>query len=90
MLFDTDKAGESATVRSLDLLIEEGMNVKVATLAAGEDPELLGQLAPKGHRQIGHLLELFGPLVEHPSPHLPGPRWQTRLPPIRCEGCFNS
>ena len=39
MLFDADAAGENAMVRSLDLLIEEGMNVKVATLAAGEDPD---------------------------------------------------
>jgi len=39
MLFDNDKAGESATVRSLDLLIEEGMNVKVATLKKGDDPD---------------------------------------------------
>ncbi len=39
MLYDADQAGESAMVRSLDLLIEEGMNVKVAALAAGEDPD---------------------------------------------------
>ncbi|MFH1360332.1 MAG: DNA primase [Candidatus Omnitrophota bacterium] len=39
MLFDTDKAGESAMVRSLDLLIDEGMNVKVTLLKAGEDPD---------------------------------------------------
>lgn len=32
MLFDSDQAGEAATLRSLDLLIEEGMQVKVATL----------------------------------------------------------
>jgi len=39
MLYDTDKAGEAAMLRSLDILIEEGMNVKVATLAEGEDPD---------------------------------------------------
>ncbi len=39
MLFDADEAGESATIRSLDVLIEEGMNVKVATLPSGEDPD---------------------------------------------------
>ncbi|MFA5088595.1 MAG: DNA primase [Candidatus Omnitrophota bacterium] len=39
MLYDTDPAGESAMLRSLDMLIEEGMNVKVATLATGEDPD---------------------------------------------------
>jgi DNA primase len=39
MLFDADAAGQSAIVRSLDLLIDEGMNVRVATLAQGEDPD---------------------------------------------------
>ena len=39
MLFDTDSAGQSAIVRSLDLLIEEGMNVRVATLSQDEDPD---------------------------------------------------
>ncbi|MBF0489627.1 MAG: DNA primase [Candidatus Omnitrophica bacterium] len=39
MLFDTDPAGQSAIVRSLDLLVDEGMNVKVATLSQGEDPD---------------------------------------------------
>ena len=39
MLFDADPAGESAMIRSLDVLIEEGMNVKVASLKAGEDPD---------------------------------------------------
>ncbi len=39
MLFDTDAAGQSAMVRSLDALIEEGMNVRVATLAENEDPD---------------------------------------------------
>jgi len=39
MLFDTDAAGQSAIVRSLDLLIDEGMNVRVATLAQDADPD---------------------------------------------------
>ncbi|HQP10749.1 MAG TPA: DNA primase [Candidatus Omnitrophota bacterium] len=39
MLFDMDPAGESAMLRSLDTLIEEGMNVKVAALADGHDPD---------------------------------------------------
>jgi len=39
MLFDTDAAGQSAIVRSLDLLIDEEMNVRVATLAQDEDPD---------------------------------------------------
>ncbi len=39
MLFDADPAGESAMMRSLDMLIEEGIEVKVATLEEGEDPD---------------------------------------------------
>ncbi len=39
MLFDTDTAGQSAIIRSLDLLIDEDMNVRVATLAQDEDPD---------------------------------------------------
>ncbi len=39
MLYDMDAAGQAATLRSLDLLLEEDMNVRIATLAAGEDPD---------------------------------------------------
>jgi DNA primase len=39
MLFDTDAAGQSAIVRSLDLLVDEDMNVRVASLAQDEDPD---------------------------------------------------
>ena len=40
VLFDSDAAGEQATLRSLDLLIEEGLNVKVTRLPKGFDPDL--------------------------------------------------
>ena len=39
MLFDTDPAGQNAMIRSLDLLIDEGMNVRVATLGENQDPD---------------------------------------------------
>lgn len=39
MLYDADPAGQAAMVRSLDLLIEEDIHVRVAALAAGEDPD---------------------------------------------------
>lgn len=39
MVYDGDTAGELATLRSLDLLIEEGMNVKVAPLPKDKDPD---------------------------------------------------
>lgn len=39
MLFDMDTAGQSATMRSLDILLAEDMNVRVAALADDEDPD---------------------------------------------------
>lgn len=39
MLFDSDAAGESAVMRSLDILIEEEMNVRVAVLGDRQDPD---------------------------------------------------
>ncbi|MBF0485442.1 MAG: DNA primase [Candidatus Omnitrophica bacterium] len=39
MLYDMDSAGQMATLRSLDSLLEEDMNVRIATLAADEDPD---------------------------------------------------
>ena len=39
MVFDADQAGEAASLRGLDILIANGMNVKIATLPEGEDPD---------------------------------------------------
>ena len=39
LLFDADTAGQAATLRSLDILIDEGMSVRVASLSAGDDPD---------------------------------------------------
>lgn len=39
VLFDGDKAGEAATLRGLDLLVEENCSVNVATLTDGHDPD---------------------------------------------------
>ncbi len=44
MIYDGDTAGEIATLRSLDILIEEGMNVKVVPLPKGTDPDALVRL----------------------------------------------
>jgi DNA primase len=41
MVYDGDTAGEIATLRSLDLLIDEGINVKVVPLPKGLDPDAL-------------------------------------------------
>lgn len=39
MLYDMDQAGQQAMIRSLDILVEEGMNVSIAQLSEGEDPD---------------------------------------------------
>ncbi|MBU1090632.1 MAG: DNA primase [Candidatus Omnitrophica bacterium] len=39
MVYDGDNAGELATLRALDIFIEEGMNVKVVSLPKGSDPD---------------------------------------------------
>ncbi len=40
MVYDPDSAGEAATLRSLDTFLEEDMDVKVACLRQGFDPDL--------------------------------------------------
>ncbi|HBX44789.1 DNA primase [Limibacterium fermenti] len=39
VLYDGDTAGIKAAMRGIDLLLEEGMNVKVVLLPEGEDPD---------------------------------------------------
>lgn len=39
VLFDGDAAGLRASLRGIDLILEEGMNVKVCTFPNGEDPD---------------------------------------------------
>jgi len=40
MVYDADTAGELATLRTLDIFIEEEMNVRVASLPKGLDPDM--------------------------------------------------
>lgn len=39
IIYDGDKAGINAALRGIDIIIEEGMNVKVLLLPEGEDPD---------------------------------------------------
>ena len=39
MIFDGDQAGETATLRNLDILIAEGFNARVVSLPSGYDPD---------------------------------------------------
>ncbi|MDP8258993.1 MAG: DNA primase [Candidatus Aadella gelida] len=61
MVFDADKAGEAASLRGLDLLIEEGMKVRIATLPEGDDPDsfIRKQGPDKFTEQIKSAKDLF-------------------------------
>ena len=39
VLFDGDAAGQRAAIRGIDLILEQGMNVKVCSFPEGEDPD---------------------------------------------------
>lgn len=39
VLFDSDAAGQRASMRGVDLILEQGMNVKVCAFPDGEDPD---------------------------------------------------
>lgn len=39
VLFDSDPAGIRAALRGIDLILEQGINVKVCTFPSGEDPD---------------------------------------------------
>jgi DNA primase len=39
VLYDSDPAGIKASIRGIDLILEEGLNVKVALMPEGEDPD---------------------------------------------------
>ncbi|CAB4243339.1 DNA primase [Methylacidimicrobium sp. AP8] len=66
--FDADRAGENAAVRGIEILTEAGLEVRVASLPAGEDPDSFlcgGEAAVSRFREIlqraptylSHLLE---------------------------------
>lgn len=39
IVYDSDSAGSQATLRGVDLLLEQGLDVRVAELPAGDDPD---------------------------------------------------
>jgi len=46
VLFDGDAAGLRASIRGIDLILEEGMNVKVCSFPEGEDPDSFAKKTP--------------------------------------------
>lgn len=46
VLFDGDAAGLRASIRGIDLILEEGMNVKVCSFPDGDDPDSFAKKTP--------------------------------------------
>lgn len=55
VLFDGDAAGLRASLRGIDLILEQGMNVKVCTFPEGEDPDSFSKNNP--YEDVVHYLE---------------------------------
>ncbi len=55
VIYDGDKAGEQASLRGLDIFLEEGMSVKVVCLPQGFDPDDL--IRTKGQAEMVRLVE---------------------------------
>lgn len=62
LAFDADAAGEQATLRGLDLLVEAGRHVRVAQLPKGVDPD--EYLRAHGRESVEQLLAQSGGLFE--------------------------
>ncbi|KKK83845.1 hypothetical protein LCGC14_2789300, partial [marine sediment metagenome] len=62
MLYDADAAGVQATLRGLDLFLEQGVKVKVISLSKGYEPDTFIQ--DKGREAFSRLLSQALPLIE--------------------------
>lgn len=62
LLFDSDTAGQSATLRGADILVENGLTVAVAMLSAGDDPDSF--LAKHPAAEMQQILQTAPPLLE--------------------------
>jgi DNA primase len=63
LLFDADKAGESATLRGLDILIEEGLMVKIGCLPPDYDADKL--VKQKGKEALNKIIQGSKGLFEY-------------------------
>ena len=61
--YDGDTAGTKATLRGLDILKHENLNVRVASMPNGMDPDEL--LRTEGNKAVDRVLESAIPLVEY-------------------------
>jgi DNA primase len=58
VVYDGDQAGEAASLRGLEVFLEGEMNVKVAALPSGRDPDTF--IAEKGAPEFKQLIEKAG------------------------------
>ncbi len=67
MLYDADLAGEIATLRALELLIKEDMDVRIARLPKGEDPDSYARKSGKDSflKMIAEARPIFDYKLEH-------------------------
>lgn len=63
MLYDGDSAGEAASLRGLDLFVQEGVNVRVAVLPKGYDPDSF--VRNKGVAELNSLVDSSADLFEY-------------------------
>lgn len=68
MLFDTDSAGVGAMLRSIDLLIDEEMDVQIAQLEEGADPD--SYIRAKGKEAFLGQLDQAKTIFEYKFAHL--------------------
>ena len=61
LVYDSDQAGEAATLRALDPLLENEINLKIVRLPAGHDPDTLVRKegAPSFQRLLGQGQDFF-------------------------------
>jgi DNA primase len=70
LLFDSDRAGEDATDRAMELGLQQGWVLHGATLPKGSDPDEIifdrhsGQPLPEGREQMRTILKAAKPLID--------------------------
>lgn len=61
LVFDSDNAGEAAMLRTINLLLENQLEVKIVSLPQGEDPDSVVRKKGKDHflKLVGQSLDFF-------------------------------
>jgi DNA primase len=63
MIFDSDSAGEAAALRGLDIMVENNMKVRIATLPENEDPDSF--IRKKGKEAFEKVIEKAKDLFDY-------------------------